>query len=77
MNAGGDGGGGGGVCFALRVLRSGVVGHWLHGFLQHGIGRGVFSPDLFTFPPSLPLFFFCAALVLCYSIDHGSKMSVT
>lgn len=65
MNAGGDGGGGGGgVCFALRVLRSGVVGHWLHGFLQHGIGRGVFSPDLFTFPPSLYFFLCCSCVVL-------------
>jgi hypothetical protein len=51
-------------CFA-GFIRGGIVEHGLYGFLQHGIGKGVFFPsNSFTFPWSW--FFFCASAVLCY-----------
>ena len=54
-----------GGLFVLRVLPCGVVGHWLYGFLQHGIGKGVFFlffPNLFKLFSRFFFFFFFVLL---------------
>jgi len=55
----------------------GLLGIGYMGFYSMGSAGAFFLLTCLHFLPPFLSFFFCAALVLCYSIDHGSKMSVT
>ena len=56
----------GGLFLLCGFCVVGLLGIGYMGFYSIGSARAFFSPHLFTFPPSLSLVFFCAALVLCY-----------
>jgi len=49
-------------CFA-GFIRGGIVEHGLYGFLQHGIGKGVFLPTRLHFLGLGSFLCFCCAVL--------------